>query len=302
MRRLRLQMMAGGELPLLLDLYPNAAAAYSLRKLRTAYSGSAIRVRRSSDNAEQDIGFVGSNLDTTALTTFCGAGNGFVTTWYDQSGNFRNATQASATFQPQIVSSGTVITVSGIGSPKPALSFDGSNDCLTVSGSQSYFKFIHDGGLATLLSVSRVLSNGQVGFLGNNGATSSNFGFYHQSNLYAVAMVITRGFVGSFSSLVLTPTNTIGASQYLLYNEIDADNFIVADRAKLYINNGSAYSNTANNTVSSANATYDLQIGAMGNNAVPLNGNHQEVVIYNSLNTLNRAGISSNINSYYGIY
>jgi hypothetical protein len=43
---------------LLLDTYSGAAVAYSLRKLRTAYSGSAIRVRRSSDNAEQDFGFV----------------------------------------------------------------------------------------------------------------------------------------------------------------------------------------------------------------------------------------------------
>jgi hypothetical protein len=43
--------------PLLLDLYPNAAVAYSLRKLRDAYSGSAIRVRRSVDNTEQDFGF-----------------------------------------------------------------------------------------------------------------------------------------------------------------------------------------------------------------------------------------------------
>jgi hypothetical protein len=43
--------------PLLLDLYPNASVAYSLRKLRNAYSGSAIRVRRSVDNTEQDFGF-----------------------------------------------------------------------------------------------------------------------------------------------------------------------------------------------------------------------------------------------------
>jgi type III restriction enzyme len=42
---------------LLLDQYSGAAAAYSLRKLSTSYSGSAIRVRRSSDNAEQNIGF-----------------------------------------------------------------------------------------------------------------------------------------------------------------------------------------------------------------------------------------------------
>ena len=53
----------------LLDTYPNAAAAYSVRLLRTAYTGSAIRVRRSSDNAEQDIGFVSGSLDTSSLTS-----------------------------------------------------------------------------------------------------------------------------------------------------------------------------------------------------------------------------------------
>jgi len=49
----------------------NAAAAYGLRKLRTAHSGSAIRVRRSADNSESDIGFSGNDLDSTALTNFC---------------------------------------------------------------------------------------------------------------------------------------------------------------------------------------------------------------------------------------
>lgn len=51
------------------------AVAYSLRKLRNAYTGSAIRVRRSFDNAEQDIGFNGTNLDTTALQNFVGSQN-----------------------------------------------------------------------------------------------------------------------------------------------------------------------------------------------------------------------------------
>jgi hypothetical protein len=95
---------------LLLDAYSGAAIAYSLRKLRSAYSGSAIRVRRSSDNAEQDFGFVSDVLDTASLITFCGAGNGFVTTWYDQSTNANNATQATAANQAQIVSSGAIIT------------------------------------------------------------------------------------------------------------------------------------------------------------------------------------------------
>jgi hypothetical protein len=94
----------------LLDTYPNAAVAYSIRKLTAAYNGNAIRVRRSSDNAEQDIGFSGSgDLDTSALTSFCGASNGFVTTWYDQSGNLKNATQTTAGNQPQIVSSGSYL-------------------------------------------------------------------------------------------------------------------------------------------------------------------------------------------------
>ena len=96
----------------LLDTYPNAAAAYSLRKLRSAYTGYAIKVRRSSDNTEQDIGFSSSfGLDTSSLTSFCGASNGFITTWYDQSGNGNNATQSTAANQPQIVSGGTVLTL-----------------------------------------------------------------------------------------------------------------------------------------------------------------------------------------------
>ena len=94
----------------LLDTYPNASAAYSLRKLRNAYAGNCIRVRRSSDNTEQNIGFVNNALDTATLLTFCGAGNGFVTTWYDQSGNANDVTQSTATYQPKIVNSGAMVT------------------------------------------------------------------------------------------------------------------------------------------------------------------------------------------------
>ena len=95
---------------LLLDTYPSAAVAYSLRKLRTDYSGNAIRVRRSSDNTEQNIGFSGNDLDTASLLTFCGVGNGFITTWYDQSTNANNSTQATASTQAQIVASGALVT------------------------------------------------------------------------------------------------------------------------------------------------------------------------------------------------
>lgn len=53
----------------------DAAAAYSTRRLRTAYTGPALRVRRSLDNGEADIGFTGNNLDTAALMSFVGSQN-----------------------------------------------------------------------------------------------------------------------------------------------------------------------------------------------------------------------------------
>lgn len=108
----------------LLDTYPGAAAAYSLRKLSSSYLGNAIRVRRASDNTEQNIGFSGDGLDTSALTAFCSGTNGFVTTWYDQSGNINNAVQVASAAQPQIVNTGTLITTNG----KPSMLLDGVDD------------------------------------------------------------------------------------------------------------------------------------------------------------------------------
>jgi hypothetical protein len=102
---------SGGSSPLLLDTYSGATTAYSLRKLRTAYTGYAIRVRRSSDNNSQDIGFDGSgNLDTTSLTSFVGSNSGYVSIWYDQSGNSLNMVQNTSAIQPTIVSSGAIVT------------------------------------------------------------------------------------------------------------------------------------------------------------------------------------------------
>ena len=92
--------------PGLLDQY-TAAVAFSLRRLESSAT-RAIRVRRSSDSAEQDIGFSGNNLDTASLLSFCGAGDGFVTTFYDQVGS-NNAVQTTAGNQPQIVASGVLI-------------------------------------------------------------------------------------------------------------------------------------------------------------------------------------------------
>ena len=55
----------------ILDEYSGAVVAYSPNRLSSLYSSTMFRTRRSSDNAEDDIGFGSDNLlDTTALTTF----------------------------------------------------------------------------------------------------------------------------------------------------------------------------------------------------------------------------------------
>ena len=81
----------------------STTVAYSLRRLRTNYTGAVIRVRRDSDNAEQNIFFTNNELDITSLNNFIGTGNGYVTTWYDQSGNGLNAIQTIISQQPKII-------------------------------------------------------------------------------------------------------------------------------------------------------------------------------------------------------
>lgn len=100
--------------------------AWGLTRLVSAWTGNVVRVRRSSDNTEQDFGLSGTELDTSGLLTFCGAGNGFVRTLYDQSGNSRDVGQATTGSQPQIVSSGAMVTLGG----KSAMDFDGTDDWL----------------------------------------------------------------------------------------------------------------------------------------------------------------------------
>lgn len=69
--------------------------------LKTAgWNGNCLRVRRASDNAEQDIGFAGNVVDWPAADSFAGGSNLFVTRWYDQSGNGADLVQAAQSSQP----------------------------------------------------------------------------------------------------------------------------------------------------------------------------------------------------------
>lgn len=103
------------------SLTKSATLAVSTRKLSSSYNGPLINVRRSSDNVQRDIYYDSlGNLDTYDLLNFVGAGSGYVTTFYDQSGLKNNFTQGTAARQPLVVISGSLVVNAG----KPSLRFN----------------------------------------------------------------------------------------------------------------------------------------------------------------------------------
>jgi hypothetical protein len=264
----------------LLDTYPNAAAAYSVRKLRTAYTGSAIRVRRSSDNTEQNIGFTAlGNLDTSALTSFCGSGNGFVTTWYDQSGNGRNAINTTAANQPQIVSSGAIINVNS----KPSIRFQDSTDflrCVTATGTST------TNTMATVQKFNTPLTGYRV--IMSIGDTSGV--------CYAF---LGWGATGFLNRGIYTSSNQSLDGAYTANQEIWGST--TASLSAKFWFNGTSQTITNPNTTYTANLN-DIQIGNDTYSSA-LIGNIQEAVYWATTQSdSNLVGINTNQNTYYAVY
>jgi len=271
----------------LLDTYGGASSAYSLRKLSTAYSGSAIRVRRSSDNTEQNIGFSGADLDTSSLLSFVGANNGFVTTWYDQSGT-NNAIQTTASNQPQIVTSGSINILNG----KTAINFDrdlskylyvNSTSVLNIQECISTFSvanFTNTGG-----NYGHIVSKGY----GIDGAYS--LGQQSDGSNYLQVVIETESFP---LSTVVTNKN----QQYLFSNT----NATEANNIKLYQNNVIYGQATTSQDLTGSNS-YQFNIGRNNrDNSYYINGNIQEIVLYPTYQQTNLTAINTNINTYYAIY
>ena len=296
---------------LLLDDYPNAAAAYSLRKLRTAYTGSAIRVRRSNDNSEQDIGFTSAgDLDTASLKTFVSANSGFVTTWYNQGDSTSlDFTQTTAASQPRIINAGTIDRQNG----DPSIFFDGSNDFMDVASSTNRFNYLHNGTVGFISSVVRfgTASNPNNAYilLDNKGASANSRGysfFYDdrssvpRNNAYVVTIGnALQNVVNNAVVDIITP-NTLN----LITQINDPSNATAANRNIGYVNNGSAIqANTSTNAANTGDALTNMRLGRLSNaTTLPLLGNVSEIIIWNSNQSSNRTAIQNNINSYYAIY
>jgi hypothetical protein len=249
----------------LLSTYTGAAAAYSVRQLANT-ALICMRVRRDNDDAEQDFGFdTNGDLDTAAIATFVGSGNnGYVSKWYDQSGNGNDAEQSTHSNQPQIYDGSAVITENG----KPTLK-EGSTSTYGLSSTFSS-------------SISQPVSiySTHVDLSTNN---------FHEGITNDLAL---RGHGGAYRmrgddnvDLVLSSPSraTLLNSQVLIYMLYDGANSEIA-----------ANGNTA------STGTVDTN-GTSGFNLRSHNIRRQEFLVFEADNT-NRTAIETNINNYYSIY
>lgn len=209
-----------------LDEYGIPGGAYSLRYIYpTIYSGNVILVRRSSDNAEE--GFAPEEILDGTLASFCGVGDGFVKTWYDQSGGGVNLTQNSTSLQPTIVESGVLMQKNNL----PAINFKtgaannkaliysigvtNPRHCFIVASYDQALPFSGFDGLITGVTA----ANGDIGVIGE-GAQSRWYdapNWWDSQRINGVARataanlssLITSQFIGAFLANVNLSINGI---------------------------------------------------------------------------------------------
>jgi hypothetical protein len=252
------------------DLFGMPDAAFSLRKL-TPTSTNCIRVRRSSDNTETNIGFVAntpnSPIDTAALLSFVGAGNGFVVTAYNQNTSGTDFEEATASLQPRIVNAGVLETN---GSLPSILFVSGSNSRLfntSLKGKTNLTTFrIHDTSTTTYVS-----------FVGDVGA-GSNYNYVAAQGDTSTVITSNYGtpslFVNGSAPSPLTNRNHVYNAQ-----------------------NGRKVISEKGNTSTWNN----FKIGNYGSGASFI-GHMPEFIAYFSDQLSQRTAIETNINDYYNVF
>ena len=283
-----------------LDTYTGSAAAYSVRLLRTAYTGACMRVRRASDNVEADIAFdagelkltsgVSNTSDAQSYTDFADfvdhtgtPTDAFCRYWYGQSGNAADVGQAVAPSQPKIYDSSVPDFTKE--NSKPALEcFDSEGLILTGTGVTFpitlFVAYTRDGPasgyLNGLVALDRPLS-----------------GAYCLFNITSTGTVCQTGHDGYkiMSNTTSTTTGDMGL-YHLLVNGTSSQIGI----------NGSITTGTLTSTGSTTNISmnYVAYQGGNGNNA----DNHvSEYIIFDDAkNSSDVTGIESNINGFFSIY
>jgi len=195
---------------------------------------------------------------------------GYVTRWYDQSGNGRHATQTATGSQPLIVSSGSLITENG----KPAINFIGANLCRLDSPSGWDY--------TTTFTTTRFYTRPAFAYIYNSNVNKllndTNGSGYR---IYAGSSALFAGTDPSLTGQDLVYVLFSGSSSQI---RID-NNSLVTGSLDTYTANGVTIGIAANNVPDSA-----------------FNGTMQELVFYSTNQSANRPLIENNINNYYNIY
>lgn len=274
--------LSGYQKPLDFGMASSAVGAYSLRKLKTSYTGPAIRVFNTGTSDSEDIGFDDfGNLDVKALLDFIGPHTATIQRWYDQSGRDNHVEQRNFNYQPQIVDQGTLHVSGG----RPAIKFRtgtapdnvifneidfGSTDTYPQSSLDLYV--ITDTEDPRYLLWSGGVAGGRYGF--NANSLSPN-----DTNIY-----------GSFGTPDLHVNNV---QKSLTYGTTTIGEIHTAlDGRKLRITEG------ADNT------TWDhFKMSGYGatNNMFGYEGTVQEVFIFNTDNSSKRRLLSDNMAFYYNL-
>jgi hypothetical protein len=189
--------------------------------------------------------------------------DGFVETWYDQSGNGNNAVQATAGNQPKIVNAGSLLTA--------GVTFDGSDD---------HFDFteISNTGAFSLFIASNITNNGGMA-LGD----SSGNGNYVRYEANDVVCKIA-GSEYDFGDSRDTSLDIINLNR-------DGSNSLSATR-----------NSSAMGSPQTATGTFDTDlIGVRNNHVNPITGAIKELLIYSSDQSSNRSAVEANIMTEYSI-
>ena len=266
-----------------LDVYTNATAAYSVRKLRSSYSGPCIEAERASDNATQDIGFDADGLiDTAAILAFAnGAGTSKtpevrVRTWYDQSGNGFDAVETTFLQMPQIYDGTSVITQNG----KPTIKFILASNTALDMGTLPDFSSNYLGA-----SVSTTTVSNQLCYIYNTNTDYSTHGVsaFHQNGKAAISSAITGSSGGKIAATVTTNNQVLHIGQ------------LVSGTLSLFTD---GTEETASTSWAPGTGNY---IGRRSDGQFDMDGNIQEIVLWNTDESSNRTGIEINLNDYFQI-
>jgi len=293
------------------DIVTSPKVALGLRRLSSSYTGSCLKVRRSSDSTTKDIGFTAEGeLDVEALLDFVGTGSGYIDTWYDQSGNGTNATQATVANQPTIVLNGVLKMVNN----RPAIYYDGSNDNMQFS------RTIADD--FTIMICYNVIA-GRGAFADNDwwnhaslldadiGGGANDFGMSIDTSGYLYGGIGLSGANNASDFTIQSHDNTADRISSSGYND-NRMHWVAMDRLKavgmhtLYqdqlMYTGPDYNNNKGN-INSLTASTIVSIAGVPGATNYLSGHVNEILIYNSvLTTANRNKLKSNEFWYYRIY